>query len=351
MQLKVDRSGTRGWLPGLLTRAAWIRLALSAAGLSLLGLAFAQPPIKPKRKITLSTQSVPLSQSEPTLNQAGALRFLGGLWLKSQDEGFGGLSGLLVESGESGPQLIAITDQGDKFSGRLVIKGSRLLGLEETALEPLLDPDGRPVAGKTLGDAESITRLRSGRVLVGFERRHRIWEYGPGLTGPSTVFPTPASLADAPLNGGLESIANWPDGRILAITERLETEDGDFAAFLFQDGKWTTLGWKGSAAGFEPSDAVALPDGDLLVLERLWSALAPTSLRSRIMRVKGDSVRPGATLQGELVAELKAPLIADNFEGIATLPGENGGTQLLLVSDDNFNSVQRTLLLLFEMRQ
>jgi hypothetical protein len=60
-------------------------------------------------------------------------------------------------------------------------------------------------------------------------------------------------------------------------------------------------------------------------------------------------VTPGALLQGDLVAELAAPLTTENFEGITSFTNARGATQLLIVSDDNFNGVQRTLLLSFEM--
>ncbi len=330
-------------------KSAWGRLTGAAVGLGLIGLVFAQPAVRPGRKITLTSQTVPLSTAEPRTDQVGSLRFLWGVALRSEDKGFGGLSGLMVELEGDAPRIIAVTDQGDTFTARLALVDGQLRGVEAATIEPLVDPRGRPVSGKFLGDAESITRLPDGRILVGFERNHRIWAYGPGLTGPAKVFETPPALARAPSNGGLESLANWPDGRLLAITEQLKTESGNFAAFLLQRGMWTNLEWKGSAPGFEPSDATVLPNGDLLVLERLWSALAPGNLRSRILRVKGDSVKPGALLQGELVAELAAPLTTENFEGMAAFTDSRGATHLLIVSDDNFNGVQRTLLLLFEM--
>ncbi len=320
-----------------------------ALALGLIGLAFAQPAPRPRREITLTAQSVPLSTTDPKVDRAGSLRFAGGLALRSEDPGFGGLSGLSVEAKDGGWRILAITDQGDKFSGRLVLDGSRLRGVEQAVIEPLVDLDGKPVAGKSAGDAESITRLSDGRVLIGFERRHRIWAYGPELTGPARAFETPKELADAPSNGGLESLVNWPAGRILAITEKLETKDGHILGFLFQGGTWAKVEWTPSAAGFEPSDATVLPDGDLLVLERYWSARSPLRLSSRIMRIKGDGVRPGATLRGEMMAELTAPLTAENFEGITSFTNAQGRTQLLIVSDDNFNGVQRTLLFSFEL--
>ncbi len=328
-------------------KTAWGRLTGAVVGLGLIGFVFAQPPVRPGRKITLTSQTVPLSTADLKADQVGSLRFAWGVALRSQDKGFGGLSGLMVETDGDGQRIISVTDQGDKFTAHLRLEDDQLRGVEAATLEPLADLEGRPVSGKSLGDAESITRLPDGRILVGFERNHRIWAYGPGLTGPAKAFEPPPALARAPSNGGLESLTNWPDGRLLAITEQLKTDDGNFAAFLFQRGAWTSLEWKGSAPGFEPSDATVLPNGDLLVLERLWSALAPGNLRSRIIRVNGDSVKPGALLQGELVAELAAPLTTENFEGIAAFTNSRGATQLLMVSDDNFNGVQRTLLLSF----
>ena len=326
------------------------RLISIPLGLGLLGIAFAQPAVLPRREITLTAQAVPLNTAGPNTVEAGALRYLGGLWLRSEDRGFGGLSGLIAEENQGVVEIVAVTDQGGRFTARLGVEAGQLRGVLSATIEPLRDLYGVPVSGKSWGDAESITRLPDGRVLVGFERRHRIWTYGPEFEGPATTFATPPALLSASSNGGLESIAAWPDGRILAITERLKTPAGQTAAFLFTKGAWTTLEWKASAKGFEPSDATVLPGGDLLVLERFWSPLAPMDPRSRILRVKGASVVAGATLEGELVAELKAPLIAGNFEGITAFKGPRGVTRLLLVSDNNFSALQRTLLLLFELR-
>ena len=343
------RSGVVLKVQGFLPKTLWARLVWGATGVFILSLAFAQPAVRPKREITLTAQSVPLSVADPKLDHVGGLRFLGGVWLKSQDEGFGGLSGLSAEEKGGELRILAVTDQGDKLAGRVLFRDDRLAGVDAATMEPLVDLNGKPVAGKVFGDAESITRLPDGRILVGFERRHRIWAYGPELTGPAQIFETPRALLDAPSNGGLESLARFSDGRVLAITEQMKTERGNFAAFLLQGGAWTQVEWTGSAPGFEPSDAAVLPNGDLLVVERLWSALAPMDVRSRIMRVKGDSVKPGAVLQGEVLAELRAPLIAENFEGITAFQSTSGATRLLIASDDNFNGAQRTLLLSFEI--
>lgn len=313
------------------------------------GNTFVEATPKPHRQITLTTQSVPLSPANPAIDRVGALRFLGGLDLRSSDSGFGGLSGLTVLPDQGGWKVIAVTDQGDVFSARLILKSGQLTGLTDATMAPLLDEAGRPWKGKPNSDAESIAHLGDGRAVVGFERRHRIQVYGPGLEGPARGFRTPRNLSNAPLNGGLESLASWPDGRLLAITEQSKGKSGLVQGFLLVGDRWSTVDWTPSGGGFEPSDAAVLPNGDLLVLERYWSIRNPLGLSSRILRVKGDLVRPGATLQGEPVAEITAPLTSENFEGITAFTDAFGRTQLLLVSDDNFSPLQRTLMLLFEI--
>ena len=49
------------------------------------------------------------------------------------------------------------------------------------------------------------------------------------------------------------------------------------------------------------------------------------------------------------IARLAAPLVHDNFEGIATRRDGQGRTLVYLISDDNFHILQRTLLLMFEL--
>jgi len=313
--------------------------------LSIQALLMAQGAPDARREITLTAQDVPLSLADPTLMKVGRLRFLGGLALASADPDFGGLSGLMILADDQ--RLVGVTDQGHKFTCRLIFEGDRLRGVADASLEPLLDGLGKPLSGKAWSDAESVTRLAAGSVLVGFERNHRVLMYGPGLSGPARNFETPKGLAKAPSNGGLESLAAWPDGRLIALTEQMKTAGGRLQAFLLKWGTWSQLEWTPSEKGFEPSDATVLPDGDLVVLERYWSARNPLKLSSRLLRVKGDSVRPGSVLRGELMAEFTAPLTSENFEGVAAFADASGQTHILLVSDDNFSGLQRTLLLSF----
>ena len=301
-----------------------------------------------KREVRVQVEDIHLGSSQPEKTHRSELIYLGGLEIRSADKGFTGFSGLILEGSEPELTMIAVTDGGDRFEARLEMAGGKLSGLDHATLEPLVDLEGRPLQTKKWSDAESIARLPDGRVLVGFERRHRIWAYGPHLSGRPRVFETPPSLPEAPANGGLESIAVWPDGRILAITERLHTRGGSLAAFLYVDGAWADVEWQPTAPGFEPSDAIALPGGDLLVLERYWSLSGPSSLVSRVVRVPLGLVKPGASLNGRVIAELGRPLIAENFEGLAVFVGLDGRDRLVMVSDDPLGRL-RTVVLMFAL--
>lgn len=326
------------------------RLGLVAA-IGLLAWYFAPARPHPRREVTLRVESVPLDAADPRRDRVGRLRFVAGAALTSEDEDFGGLSGLRVfrEGGEW--RLVGVLDSGERFSGALDLRDRRIAGVGPLTMESLPDLEGGPVSGKRWGDSESITEGANGRWLVGFERKHRIWSYAPGFAGPAAAFDAPAALSNAPTNGGLESLASWPDGRLLALTENQKTVRGTVAGFLLADGRWSSLEWAPSGSGFLPSDATALPNGDLLVLERRWSAMAPATLKARILRVASGALKAGAVLRGEMLAELAAPLVIDNFEGITAFddPARPGATQIVIVSDDNFNRVQRSLMLWFEL--
>ena len=60
-------------------------------------------------------------------------------------------------------------------------------------------------------------------------------------------------------------------------------------------------------------------------------------------------IKPGARMLGLELAQITPPLSVDNFEGLAVFPDERGGTIIYILSDDNFNPFQRTLLLQFRL--
>ena len=298
--------------------------------------------------IPLSVRQIALDPADRSRHHVGDLQFLGGLAIRSDEAAFGGLSGLSVTADG---QLAAVTDRGHWFTARVVRDDDtgRLLGLTDGELGPLKGSDGWPVEG-AWRDAEALERLPDGDWLVSFEREHRVWRYAVetgGLQGKPAPFQTPEAVKRAPANGGVEALAPLPDGRILMLAQGLKREDGARAGWLAGPGGIEALGYR-SAPKFLPTDAATLPNGDVLVLSRHYSVLG--GARARLERIPAEAIKAGATLQGALAARFEHPLTVNNFEGVAAVQGEDGGTLVYILSDDNFNFFQRTLLLLFRLR-
>ena len=326
-----------GRSPACIAAAAVIAGAVALASGSALG-----------ASIPLSVRQVALDPEDRSRTYVGDLQFLGGLDLRSDAAAFGGLSGLSVTADG---ELAAVTDRGHWFTARVVRDDDtgRLLGLADGELGPLRDAQGQPVEG-AWRDAEALERLPNGDWLVSFEREHRVWRYAVetgGVQGRPAPFQTPQAIGRAPANGGVEALTPLPDGRVLMLAQGLKREDGARAGWLAGPGGIEALGYR-SAPKFLPTDAATLPNGDVLVLSRHYSVLG--GARVRLERVSAEAIRAGAVLQGALVARFEHPLTVDNFEGLAAVPGEDGGTLVYILSDDNFNFFQRTLLLLFRLR-
>ena len=287
---------------------------------------------------------ITLDSRDPQKKEFGRLTFLNGFQLRSRDPRFGGLSGLTIADGK----LYSVSDRGYWISAQMNFDGDgRLTDLTDWNIQPILSTNGTPVAG-ALYDAEALTRALDGSLLVAFEGLHRICYAPRPATFDSLPLPVPVppELVNAPSNGGLESITVLPDDRILAITEEFANPDGSFKGWLLKNGQFAELSYLPSY-GFQASDCAALKNGDVIVIERRYVPLG--ILYERLKLVKARDIRPGAKLVGEELLRLEYPLEIDNFEGVAVQEDPIKGTTIYLVSDDNYNPFQRTLLLQFRL--
>lgn len=285
---------------------------------------------------------VPLNMASPEGLEVGQLRYRGGLSLSSEDQRFGGLSGLTIDP--EGQDFIAVSDAGYWVSGGLVHDDAGdLVGVTDVRIEPMRDVDGRYLRKSQYRDAESVTRTPDGSLVVAFEQQHRLWSYADVGTTP-TPLAAPPGLTAAPGNEGIEALATLPDGRLLALTEGLFTEAGLLTGWVEDgDGGWHALSY-GSGGGFRPTGATVLPDGDVLVLERRFPPVG-----ARFRRFPASEAVAGATIRPREIARLEGALTVDNMEGISARLTPDGRTLVYVVSDDNFRPIQRTLLMLFEV--
>jgi hypothetical protein len=135
-------------------------------------------------------------------------------------------------------------------------------------------------------------------------------------------------------------------GTLIAISERGLDAQGNITAFLIGGKTPGTFSVRRSE-NFDVSDAVLLPSGGLLLLERRFSWLGGIAIRIR--RIPLASVTPGAVVDGPSIFSADLGNEVDNMEAIDAHVTPEGETVLTLVSDDNFSLIQRNLLLQFTL--
>lgn len=314
---------------------------------ALAGLALAAP-VTANDAIAVRVEPVPLERGEMARLSVGALIFRGALTLSSPDLRFGGLSGLDIA--QDGERLTAVTDHGDWLQARpLYDRLGHLVGLADARMGRLAGADGRRLSTASRErDAESLTLRADGSALVSFERHHRLWLYpsaDPPFSLAPRAYPIPPGLDETAPNDGIEAVAALPDGRLLVLAEGLWDGPDHLIGWLYQSGTWKRLHYAVHGA-YRPTDAKALPNGDVLILERRFSVLG--GFGARLRRVPAAEVFVGGVLRGVELAEFVPPMTVDNMEGLALRRGR-GETLLYLVSDDNFQAVQSTVLLMFAL--
>ena len=296
------------------------------------------------RPIEIVARPIPLNSSETTMTDVGALSYRGGLVLTSMDPDFGGLSALGISS--DGDRLIALSDRGFRFSARILYDDrGRLIGLTDADLGPIGGIDGAPLIEKEFADAESMAPGVEGEIIVAFERRHRLWRYVPGSPLPEPL-PPPDELAGAPSNGGIEALTMLNDGRLFALTEKYSSGES-VVGWISDVGGWSVL-TLATDGGFDPTGAATLPGGDIVVVMRSFSLTGSSA--AKLIRIPASQIRPGASLRGQTIAEIGPPLNFDNFEGVEARRGARGESLITILSDDNFNPLKRTLLMMFELK-
>ena len=294
--------------------------------------------------IAVEAKPVALNAQDPAQTTVGKLKYRGGLALTSPDGNFGGLSDLRVS--RDGARLLTIGDKGIRFSATLIYGADgNLVGVKDGDLGQLTGLDGQALRGRNEVDAEAMAPGAEGEMIVAFERDHRIWRYFPNNPVPEPI-PPPDELRHAPRNGGIEAMTLLLDGKLLLIAEDFGKGGRNVAWVSSRDG-WSVLTYAVDG-GYQPTGAATLPNGDVLTVERRFNLREGAG--GRIKHIPRESIQPGGHMEGTTIAELQSPLTVDNFEGIEARKDEaSGRTLIYLISDDNHNPLQRTLLLMFEL--
>ncbi len=251
-------------------------------------------------------------------------------------ENFGGFSG--IEVFPDG-RFITISDRGTFYWGSLVRDGNELTGIVADNNTPILDSKGNPLNGRN-ADAEGMAIGPDGAIYLSFEKNHRIMRHVDQFAA-GTFVPGDGLFDQFQFNSGMEALASDPEGRLYVIPERSGQLDRPFPVFRF-DGSWVEVGQIQRADDFLITGADIGPDGRLYVLERGFG-----SLRGFHFRIRRYSLTPTPDA-GETLFQSNAGNL-ENFEGISVWQDQAGETRLTIISDDNFNWLQRTIIAEFRV--
>ena len=341
-------NGARCPVPGLLA-ALLAAIALSSTGPAL---AQAQPA---SSHVPVSSLPITRFQGVDPGGRVGGLLWRGGVVLSSADDRFGGLSGM----GILGPdgRMVMVSDRGNFITGQLLHddagRPSSVVGVD---IIPMRNSAGAELPRASARDAEAMdVVIRDGvpvAIRVGFENVTRVADFRlvdgvPG--GAAREVAIPAWLARERSNQSLESLCIAPPaspvaGSTLLIAEGLRDAQGNARATLLGVRDRGDLAYT-AGPGTNPTDCAFLPNGDLLVLER---GLALITFTMKLRRVPAAEVRAGTVMTGETLLEIGGSDI-DNMEGLEVFAGPGGETRVALVSDNNFNDWQRSVILTFAL--
>ena len=268
-----------------------------------------------------------------------------------------GLSGLAWD--EDAGLLYAISDEGRLFHLRPEFDRQGFLsGMRPVAAYPLRDAAGVPLRAP-FNDSEGLA-IRNGEngvpgdseLLVSFEVKPRVVRYSPAgqWWGEETL---PGLLRDIrnyrDSNQALESVATDSLWGVLVSPEMpLRNDPAGWVRIFTRNGPFWNYPLS-QAPGSALVDMVALSDGGLLALERAFV----TPLRPLIISLRrtGPLPAPGTDQTPLKVADVAVfdssqGWLLDNFEGLTRHRNE----RFFMVSDDNCNAWQTTLLVYFELK-
>ncbi len=291
----------------------------------------------------IAFKSLPLVTEGKVSKKIGVLTFISAWEMQSDNPNFGGVSGVTA------------------------LRDGRFLGISDAGTMIGFDPPGTQTGNASFivplpaafgaeisyrdKDSEGIAYNReTGQVWISYEGKSAIRRMPPSFSRIDGI--TRSTILKAwDGNSGGEAMARLSDGRFLLFSEDQERSDGSYDALLYSadpvepESQIIRFSYR-APSGYNPTDAVQLPSGEVLVLNRRIGF--PEGFSAKLTLLNPAKIASGETLKGRVIASLASPLLVDNMEGI-TLTQEKDKIIVWMISDNNFNIWQRTLLMKFEL--
>ncbi len=293
------------------------------------------PPPPPPAVSFVDYEPVPLRRGKVEENRVGSLVYLGGWSLTSNDPRFGGISAMHVE----GELVTALSDSGWLLRFPLPRRPRVRAWVQR------LGGEGGDKADR---DVEAMA-VHGENAWIALERRNAVIRYDRAAWR-ATAGAQPPAMEEWRGNRGGEAMVRLPDGRFIVFSEGSGgvSEAVMFAGDPALPGTRATPMRYRPPEGYRITDAALAPDGRLLFLNRRLSLLDGGFL-SKLTAGPVPETRPGAIIEGKEIAALAPPLLSDNMEALS-VTREGGRTILWMASDNNYNGIQRTLLLKFMLK-
>ena len=250
--------------------------------------------------------------------------------------------------------LYVISDEGLLYHLKLSLTGNNFNTIEIVFATSLKDKNQKPLKGK-FSDAEGLAiknanngKQGDSKLIISFENKPRIANYSPQgnfISKVKTVKKLRKQKYFRHNNKALESVTLHPKYGILTAAERPLKEKP-----LTRQTVYSTNGkeWNFAASTTKNSSITALevlPNGDVLILERAYNGLL-SAVVIRLRQLHIEQCKKTKLCDTSLIAEFNSSegWTLDNFEGLTHFRDN----QYLMVSDNNNNPLQKTIMVLFE---
>lgn len=250
--------------------------------------------------------------------------------------------------------LYAISDAGFLYHIKLTIEKGEIRNTNVIHAYALTNKNGKKLNGQ-YQDSEGLSLVRDNKgnateLIISFEHKPRIARYrlnGQWLGEISLPNVLTKKSNYQSKNKALEGVTLHPQFGIITAAERpLKHAPKKYQTLYSQHGTF----WHFKQSPFKNSSVTGLetlPNGDILVLERVYNGLFSQMVIS-IRQVKLSSCNAQQQCEVEDLAVFNSlnGWRIDNFEGLSHYKGN----QYLIISDDNNSPLQNSVLVKFEIK-